>query len=123
MVSQLDEANEQTDLYRMMVDMLKIANFSATQLAEARLVEHDGRLGFLARLRIVNLGAESKAGGWIINGRHVWPVDLHGGTVINPRSLTLRPGMVVTIHGHRERNGGFRADDINFHGWAGGRRY
>ena len=58
----------------------------------------------------------------VADGR-VWPVNLHNGTVINPRGITLRAGMAVTIHGHRERNGGFRADDINFHGWAGGRRY
>ena len=33
-----------------------------------------------------------------IDGRYV-PVQLHQGTIINPTGLSLRPGMLVNVHG------------------------
>jgi hypothetical protein len=40
------------------------------------------------------------------------PVDLHQGTVINPRGLTLHRGMLINIHGYFA-HGAFQADVIN----------
>lgn len=44
------------------------------------------------------------------NGREV-PVHLHQGTIINPRGLTLQPGMYVRVFGFWA-NGNFQADRI-----------
>ncbi|HTX04055.1 MAG TPA: hypothetical protein VMD07_10270 [Candidatus Acidoferrales bacterium] len=43
--------------------------------------------------------------------REVVPVHLHQGTIINPRGLTLHPGMYVRVFGFWA-NGNFQADRI-----------
>ena len=45
------------------------------------------------------------------SGREVVPVHLHQGTIINPRGLTLQPGMVIRVYGFWA-NGNFQADRI-----------
>ena len=44
------------------------------------------------------------------DGREV-PVHLHQGTIINPRGLTLNPGMYIRVFGFWA-NGNFQADRI-----------
>lgn len=44
------------------------------------------------------------------NGHEV-PIHLHQGTIINPRGLTLQPGMYIRIFGFWA-NGNFQADRI-----------
>lgn len=45
-----------------------------------------------------------------VDGRQI-PVHLHQGTIINPRGLTLQPGMYVRVFGFWA-NGNFQADRI-----------
>ena len=44
------------------------------------------------------------------NGEHI---ELHEGTIINPRGITLRGGMNVRIWGHPDGDGDFIADRID----------
>ena len=44
------------------------------------------------------------------NGRTVF---MHQGTVIQPTGIRLRPGMQVTVYGHRAGNGAVNANEVD----------
>jgi hypothetical protein len=56
---------------------------------------------------------------YLSNGLHV---ELHDGTVINPRGTNLSPGMRVRVIGNRNSDGTFNANEIDVIG-NGGYRY
>jgi hypothetical protein len=44
---------------------------------------------------------------------HYRAIHLHRGTVINPRGITLQPGMIVDVSGQPQPDGSLNADLIN----------
>jgi hypothetical protein len=58
-----------------MIDVIKIPQFGDTLVTEARLIQHGEGLGLLMRLLVINLGASSNIGRWVVtasaNGRVV----------------------------------------------------
>ena len=72
---ELEAANGQIASLRSTLDFIKVPQFADTMVTEARLIQCGDGLGLLLRLLVVNLGASSNIGRWIIsassNGRVV----------------------------------------------------
>jgi hypothetical protein len=62
----LGKANGETALYKELVDRINEPDFRDSCITEARLIEHDCHLGFLARLVIINLGANARIVRWSV---------------------------------------------------------